>query len=195
MYDYISGKIAESTPSFVVVETGGIGYFIKISVNSYSQISEKNEIKLFLHQILREDTNDLYGFLDKSEREVFRLLITVSGIGANTAILMMSSLTTAEIQKAIQDGDVNTIKSVKGIGLKTAQRVIVDLRDKIGKVETGSDDILSAPSNANADEALAALVMLGFNKKTAQKAVNKITKTEKNLSAEEIIKKSLKSLS
>ncbi len=195
MFEYINGKVAELNGSYAILEAGGIGYFIKISLNTYTKLKEKKEAKLFLHQVLREDTNDLYGFIDKSGREIFRLLISVSGIGANTARVMLSSLTTAEVQKAILENDVNTIKSVKGIGIKTAQRVIVDLRDKIGKVAADSGDIFDVSSNTNKDESLSALVMLGFSKKLAEKAIDKATKSDKNLSVEDIIKKSLKSLS
>ena len=194
MYEYIKGKIIELTPSFVIIETAEIGYFIKISLNSYSQISDKSEIKLFLHQILREDTNDLFGFFLKVEREIFRLLISVSGIGANTARLMLSSLKPEEIKTAILTNDVSTIKSVKGIGVKTAQRVIIDLKDKIDKIGATDIDILPL-DNTNKQEAISALVMLGFTKKSAEKAVNKIIKTENNLTVEDIVKKSLKSLS
>ncbi len=194
MFEYINGKVAELNGSYAILEAGGIGYFIKISLNTYTKLKEKKEAKLFLHQVLREDTNDLYGFIDKSGREIFRLLISVSGIGANTARVMLSSLTTAEVQKAILENDVNTIKSVKGIGIKTAQRVIVDLRDKIGKV-AADDSIFDVSSNTNKDESLSALVMLGFSKKLAEKAIDKATKADKNLSVEDIIKKSLKTLS
>jgi len=195
MFEYINGKIAELNGSYAIIEAAGIGYFIKISLNTYSFLKDKTEAKLYLHQVLREDTNDLYGFIDKPGREIFRLLISVSGIGANTARVMLSSLTTAEIQKAILENDVNTIKSIKGIGIKTAQRVIVDLRDKIGKVAADATDIFDTSSNANKDEALSALVMLGFTKKLAEKAIDKVTKSDNNLSVEDIIKKSLKTLS
>jgi len=195
MFEYINGKIAELNGSYAIIEAAGIGYFIKISLNTYSFLKDKTEAKLYLHQVLREDTNDLYGFIDKPGREIFRLLISVSGIGANTARVMLSSLTTAEIQKAILENDVNTIKSIKGIGIKTAQRVIVDLRDKIGKVAADATDIFDTSSNTNKDEALSALVMLGFTKKLAEKAIDKVTKSDNNLSVEDIIKKSLKTLS
>ncbi len=195
MFEYIFGKISELNGTFVIVEAAGVGYFIKISLNTYSKLKEEKEAKLFVHQVLREDTNDLYGFFDKAEREIFRLLISVSGIGANTGRVMLSSLTTGEIQKAILENDVNTIKSVKGIGIKTAQRVIVDLRDKIGKVSADDINIFDTTNDKNQEEALAALVMLGFTKKLAEKAVKKITKKENNLSVEDILKKSLKTLS
>jgi len=195
MFEYINGKIAELNGSYTIIETAGIGYFIKISLNTYSLLKDKTDAKLYLHQVLREDTNDLYGFIDKPGREIFRLLISVSGIGSNTARVMLSSLTTAEIQKAILENDVNTIKSIKGIGIKTAQRVIVDLRDKIGKVAADATDIFDTSSNTNKDESLSALVMLGFTKKLAEKAIDKATKSDNNLSVEDIIKKSLKTLS
>ncbi len=195
MFEYINGKIAELNGSYAIIEAAGIGYFIKISLNTYSLLKDKTEAKLYLHQVLREDTNDLYGFIDKPGREIFRLLISVSGIGSNTARVMLSSLTTAEIQKAILENDVNTIKSIKGIGIKTAQRVIVDLRDKIGKVAADATDIFDTSSNTNKDESLSALVMLGFTKKLAEKAIDKATKSDNNLSVEDIIKKSLKTLS
>ena len=194
MYDYIKGKITDINPSFVVIENSNIGYFIKISLNSFTEISEKKEIKLFLHQIIREDTNDLYGFFENSEREIFRLLISVSGIGANTARMMLSSLKPEEIKTAIISNDVATIKSVKGIGVKTAQRVIIDLKDKIEKIGATDTQILPL-DNTNKQEALSALVMLGFTKKSAEKAITKIMKKENNLSVEELVKKTLKSLS
>ena len=194
MYEYIKGKITDLNPSFVVVETSDIGYFIKISLNSFTEISKKKEIKLFLHQIIREDTNDLYGFFENSEREIFRLLISVSGIGANTARVMLSSLKPIEIKTAIISNDVATIKSVKGIGVKTAQRVIIDLKDKIEKIGTSDNEIIPV-DNTNKQEALSALVMLGFTKKSAEKAITNIMKKENNLSVEELVKKTLKSLS
>ena len=195
MFEYIKGKITEINPSFVIIETQNIGYFIKISLNSFSQISEKAEIKLYLHQILREDTNDLYGFFSKNEREIFRLLISVSGIGPNTANIMLSSLKSEEIKIAITTEDVNTIKSVKGIGIKTAQRVIIDLKDKIAKIGDDDFETILTPQSSNRNEALSALVMLGFSKKLAEKAIDKILKKENNLSIEELVKLSLKTLS
>ena len=194
MFEYIKGKITGANPSFVVVETSNIGYFIKISLNTYSQITEKSEIKLYLHQILREDTNDLYGFSENSEREIFRLLISVSGIGANTARVMLSSLKPEEIKTAISTNDVATIKSIKGIGVKTAQRVIIDLKDKIDKIGIADSDVIPI-DNTNKQEALSALVMLGFTKKSAEKVLNNIIKKEGNLTVEELVKKSLKGLS
>lgn len=195
MYEYISGEIAEISPSYVVIEAGKIGYFISISLTTFEQINEKKEAKLYIHQILREDTNDLYGFADKSEREIFRQLISVSGIGANTARLMLSSLKPVQIIEAIETGDVNTIKSIKGIGAKTAQRVIVDLKDKVGKINSSDELPFLSEANTNTEEAISALTMLGFNKKTAEKVVQGLIKVNKNATVEELVKLGIKNMS
>ncbi len=192
MFDFISGKIAELTPSYVVLEVGGLGFFINISLQTYSALTDKENAKLFIHRILREDADTLYGFFSRDEREIFRLLISVSGIGGNTARLMLSSLTADEIRKAILTNDVSLIKSVKGIGLKTAQRIIVDLKDKIDK---GSETVLDGVSANNITEAVNALVVLGFNKKSAEIAVRKVYKANPGLSVENLVKESLKQLS
>lgn len=194
MYEFISGEIIEISPSFAIIEAGGIGYFINISLLTYENLNTNKTAKVFIHQIIREDTNSLFGFGEKSEREIFRQLISVSGIGANTARLMLSSLKPAEIVKAILEGDVTTIKSVKGIGLKTAQRVIVDLKDKVGKIET-DDTLPFATANPVVEEAVSALVMLGFNKKMAEKAIQKISKSNNNLSVEELVKTGIQTMS
>lgn len=194
MYEFISGEIIEISPSFAIIEAAGIGYFINISLLTYENLNTKKTAKVFIHQIIREDTNSLFGFGEKSEREIFRQLISVSGIGANTARLMLSSLKPAEIVKAILEGDVTTIKSVKGIGLKTAQRVIVDLKDKVGKIET-DDTLPFATANPVVEEAVSALVMLGFNKKMAEKAIQKISKSNNNLSVEELVKTGIQTMS
>lgn len=195
MYEYILGEIVEISPSFVVIETGGIGYFVNISLTTYEKINSQKEVKLFLYQLLREDTNELFGFADKHEREVFKYLISVSGIGANTARLMLSSLTPEEVEKAIIDGDVQKIKSVKGIGLKTAQRVIVDLKDKVGK---NTEDGLPFAENKQSqiiDEAITALTMLGFNKKQAEKNLKEIAKKNKYESVEDLVKAGIRAMS
>lgn len=193
MIDYIKGPITRITPTFLTVETGGLGYLIHISLTTYSKLEGKHEYKILIHEVIREDSHQLFGFADNEEREIFRLLISVSGVGANTARMMLSSLTHIEIEKAIALSDVNVLKSVKGIGLKTAQRIIVDLKDKLGK-HAGSDEIFAIADNTKREEALSALVMLGFAKSTVAKVLDKIIREEKNLTVEDLIKKALKNL-
>jgi holliday junction DNA helicase RuvA len=193
MIDYIKGTIAQSNPTFITLETGGIGYFINISVNTFSKLEAKTEIKILIHEVIREDTHQLFGFADSIERDIFRLLISVTGVGANTARMMLSSITPEEIEKAILGSDVNILKSVKGIGLKTAQRIIVDLKDKLGK-QAGSGEIFTFSDNTKREEALSALVMLGFAKNAVSKVLDKIVREEKNLTVEDMIKRALKNL-
>ncbi len=194
MYEYIKGEIAEISPSFVIVETAGIGYLINISLNTYEKIYNSKNVKIFIHQVIREDSNSFFGFADKSEREIFRQLISVSGIGANTARLMLSSLKPAEIVRAILKEDENTIKSVKGIGLKTAQRVIIDLKDKVSKIET--TDLFDAQiSSPVAQEAVYALVQLGFSKKNSEQIVQKITKSKPDITVEQLVKLGIQNMS
>ena len=193
MIDYIKGTITRVTPTFITLETGGIGYFINISVTTFSKLEGKNEFKILVHEVIREDTHQLFGFADSGERDIFRLLISVTGVGANTARMMLSSLSPGEIEKAILGSDVNILKSVKGIGLKTAQRIIVDLKDKLGK-QAGSGEIFTFSDNTNREEALSALVMLGFAKSAVSKILDKIVREEKNLTVEDMIKRALKNL-
>ncbi|MGM0635551.1 MAG: Holliday junction branch migration protein RuvA [Bacteroidota bacterium] len=193
MITQLKGKLVEKNPTYVVIECHGVGYFVNISLHSFDLIPDQENITLYTHLHIREDAHTLYGFVEKPEREVFRKLISVSGIGASTARLMFSSLSPKEIIQAIAQGDVDTIKSVKGIGAKTAQRVIIDLKDKIDKVETDSD-ILTFKSNTNRDEALSALETLGYTKKQAEKVIAKIVKAEPDASSETIIKLALKNL-
>jgi Holliday junction DNA helicase RuvA len=193
MINYIKGTITEINPASVTVETGGIGYFISISVNTFSKLDGKTDIKILIHEVIREDAHQLFGFADKEEREMFRLLISVSGIGANTARMMLSSLTPGEIEKAIGESNVNLLKSVKGIGLKTAQRIIVDLKDKVGK-QAASSEIFTFEDNTRREEALSALVMLGFARSAVSKVLDKIIREEKNLTVEDLIKRALKNL-
>jgi Holliday junction DNA helicase RuvA len=193
MIEYIKGTITQTTPTFVIVETGGIGYFINISVNTFSKLEGKSEFKILVHEVIREDAHQLFGFADEGEREIFRLLISVSGVGASTARMMLSSLNPGEIEKAISGSNVDLLKSVKGIGLKTAQRIIVDLKDKIGK-HAGSGEIFAFADNRNRDEALSALVMLGFAKSAVAKVLDKIVREEMNLTVEDMIKRALKNL-
>lgn len=195
MIDYIKGTIAELTPTEVVVECGNIGYISLISLQTYSQFEGKEEVKVYLHHILREDEELYYGFASKEEREIFRLLVSVSGVGAATARMMLSSLTCDEIRNAIIGEDVNKIKSVKGIGLKSAQRVIIELKDKITKGAGNADSgIIFAQSNTVADEATTALIMLGFSKPAVQKVVGNILKKTPSAPVEVIIKQALQSL-
>jgi Holliday junction DNA helicase RuvA len=193
MIEYIKGAITQITPTFLTIESGGIGYFINISINTFSNLEGKSDYRILIHEVIREDTHQLFGFADSAEREIFRLLISVSGVGANTARMMLSSLNPEEIEKAILGSDVNILKSVKGIGLKTAQRIIVDLKDKLGK-QSGSGEIFTLPDNTNREEALSALVMLGFAKGAVSKVLDKIVRDEKNLTVEDMIKRALKNL-
>ncbi len=194
MYEYIVGKLEEVTPTSAIVESSGVGYYINISLQTYSAIDGKKEIKLFLHQVVREDAHLLYGFATIAERELFRLLISVSGVGANTARLILSSLSVPEIQTAIATENINLIKQVKGIGLKTAQRIIVDLKDKVTAVSGFSSEIVGGVNNTSKQEALSALVMLGFAKVAAEKVLDQVIKSEGNLPVEGLIKMSLKRL-
>ncbi len=197
MIEYICGRIKELNPSFVVIENNGIGYFINISLQTYSYLStkEEQETHLKIHQIIREDAHLLYGFHNHKERGVFRLLLSVSGIGANTARLILSSMPPAEIQQAIQQEDVNALKNIKGIGAKSAQRIIIDLKDKMGEEEMeSSKEISPVINNTLQNEALSALTTLGFNKIAAQKTVGKIIKENADIGVEALVKESLKRL-
>jgi len=193
MIEYIKGNIATINPARLVLETGGIGYFINISVNTFTRLEGKTEAMIIIHEVIREDTHQLFGFADSEERDIFRALISVSGVGANTARMVLSSLNPHDVEIAIVEADVNVLKSVKGIGLKTAQRIIVDLKDKLGKTAPSGEFFTSA-DNTIREEALSALVMLGFTKSAVIKALDKIIKEEKNLSVEDLIKRALKNL-
>ena len=195
MIDYIKGTIEELTPTETTVENHGIGYKILISLQTYEGLNGKGEAKIYIHHYLREDEELYYGFASKDERELFRLLIGVSGIGASTARMMLSSLTSDEIRNAIIAEDINKIKSIKGIGLKSAQRLILELKDKVVKGGgTDSTSIFAPSSNSSADEACTALVMLGFTKANVTKAVTAVLKESPGASLEEIIKLALKKL-
>ena len=195
MIDYIKGQITEINPTGVILETYGIGYRILVSLQTYEGLNGKNEAKVYIHHYLREDEELYYGFASKDERELFRLLIGVSGIGASTARMMLSSLTSDEIRNAILAEDINKIKSIKGIGLKSAQRLILELKDKVVKGGgTDSTSLFSSASNTATDEAVTALVMLGFTKANVTKAVTAVLKENPAAGLEEIIKQSLKRL-
>jgi Holliday junction DNA helicase RuvA len=193
MIDYITGRVTELNPAFAVVECNGIGYSINISLNTYAVLERADSCKILIHEAIREDAYILYGFADADERDLFRHLISVSGVGAGTARMVLSSMKPADLRLAITEGDVNSIKAVKGIGLKTAQRIIVDLKDKIGK-HTGSGEIIAFSDNTAREEALSALVMLGFARNSAGKAVDNLLKEEKSLPVEEIVRRALKLL-
>lgn len=193
MFEYIKGAVSELKPSHIVIEANSVGYFIAISLNTYTQLNGIENVKIYIHQVIREDAHLLYGFASQAERELFRMLISVNGIGSNTAIMMLSSLTTDEIKTAILNENINLLKSIKGIGIKTAQRVIIDLKDKIGK-SPASGQILQLPDNTIRNEALSALIMLGFAKKAVETELDKILTKNANLPVESIIKLALKSL-
>ncbi|MDP3359587.1 MAG: Holliday junction branch migration protein RuvA [Lutibacter sp.] len=193
MITHIRGKLVEKNPTYAVVETNGVGYWLNISLNTYSQLPDNEFVMLYTHLSIKEDAHTLYGFINKTEREIFRLLISVSGVGPSIARTMLSSMTTDEIQQAIASNNVSVIQSVKGIGVKTAQRVLVDLRDKISKTYA-IDEVYISQSNTIKNEALSALEVLGFNKKQVEKVVDKILAEDKNLSVEVLIKNALKNL-
>jgi Holliday junction DNA helicase RuvA len=193
MIDYIRGTISQITPTFVTIETCGVGYLINISLSTFTKLEGQTEFRILVHEVIREDAHQLFGFADKEERDIFRLLISVTGVGASTARMMLSSLSYAEVEKAVIGSDVNTLKGVKGIGLKTAERIIVDLRDKIGK-QTGTGEIFTLTDNTKREEALSALVMLGFARSAVLKALDKIVREDRTLTVEDMINKALKNL-
>ena len=199
MIEYIKGELTELTPTFATVEAAGVGYGLNISLNTFSAIQTKKEVKLYVFEAIREDAYVLYGFVNKKEREMFELLISVSGVGANTARMMLSGMSVAELCNAISTGNAKLIQAIKGIGKMTAQRIIVDLRDKI--VALGiADEIpvggaIAAPvNNAVRDEAVAALTMLGFSPAPAQKVVMQILQEQPALPVEQVVKLALKQL-
>jgi holliday junction DNA helicase RuvA len=193
MIEYLSGKIIELNPAHVVIDINGVGYYTHISLNTYSALSGHQQTHLLIHEIIREDAHLLYGFHNFDERELFRMLVSVSGVGANTGILFLSSMNPAELKAAIVTGDVNKLKAVKGIGLKTAQRIIVELKDKLEKTPI-SINIFATPNNTVREEALSALVTLGFVKKSAEKVIDKIMSEAPDNSVEQIIKVALKQM-
>lgn len=192
MFEYIKGKVEELSPALAVIETAQIGYALNISLNTHAALEGKTEAKLYVYEAIREDAFTLYGFSEKSERDLFLLLISVSGVGANTARMILSSFSVEELQAIISGENVNQLKAVKGIGLKTAQRIIIDLKDKVGK-ET-SPIGAQIQSNNNREEALTALVLLGFNRSASAKVVDKIIASDPTITLEKIIKDALKQL-
>ncbi|HEU4497651.1 MAG TPA: Holliday junction branch migration protein RuvA [Flavobacterium sp.] len=193
MITHIYGRLVEKNPTDVVIDCNGIGYQVNISLHTYSLLPDAESIRLFTYLQIKEDAHTLFGFVEKSEREIFKMLLSVSGIGASIARTMLSSLEPKQIIQALASGDVTTIQSIKGIGSKTAQRAILDLKDKVLKLYD-IDEVSISQDNTNKDEALSALEVLGFNRKLAEKSVEKIVKENPNTSIENIIKLALKNL-
>jgi len=193
MIAHLQGKLIEKSPTEVVIDCGGVGYQVNISLHTYSLLPQSETIKLFTYLQIKEDAHTLFGFVEKSEREIFKMLLSVSGIGASIARTMLSSLEPKQIIQALAVGDLGTIQSIKGIGSKTAQRAILDLKDKVVKLYD-LDEVSMHQSNTNKDEALSALEVLGFNKKLAEKAVEKVVNLDPEATVESIIKQALKNL-
>jgi Holliday junction DNA helicase RuvA len=193
MIAHIQGKLVEKTPTEVVIDCNGVGYHINISLHTYTLLPNTDFVKLFTHLIIKEDAHSLYGFVEKSEKEIFKMLLTVSGIGAGIARTMLSSLEPKQIIQALASGDVGTIQSIKGIGTKTAQRAILDLKDKVLKIYD-LDEVSISQNNTNRDEALSALEVLGFVRKASEKVVEKVLKETPDATIEFIIKQALKNL-
>ena len=193
MIAHLQGKLVEKSATHVIIDCGGVGYHVNISLHTYSLLPTNDLIKLYTYLQIKEDAHTLFGFMEKSEREIFKLLLSVSGIGAGIARTMLSSLNPKQITNAIASGDVGTIQSIKGIGSKTAQRVILDLKEKVLKL-FDLDEVSMTQSNTNRDEALSALEVLGFVRKSAEKVIEKIVKDDPEASVESIIKQALKNL-
>ncbi len=193
MIAHLQGKLIEKSPTEVVIDCGGVGYHVNISLHTYSLLPQSDTIKLFTYLQIKEDAHTLFGFVEKSEREIFKMLLSVSGIGASIARTMLSSLEPKQIIQALAVGDIGTIQSIKGIGSKTAQRAILDLKDKVVKLYD-LDEVSMHQSNTNKDEALSALEVLGFNRKLAEKVVEKVLISDPQASVESIIKQALKNL-
>ncbi|MBO5612341.1 MAG: Holliday junction branch migration protein RuvA [Prevotella sp.] len=202
MIEYIRGELTELTPALAVVEAAGVGYALNISLNTYSAIQGKKEVKLLVHEAIqaggRDDSYTLYGFSSQQERQLYRLLITVSGVGANTARMILSSMTSAELCNVISTGNEKMLKTVKGIGLRTAQRIIVDLRDKIissgiaQELPAGGSSVAAIVDNAVKDEAVGALTMLGFSPAPSAKAVDELLRNQPDMPVEQVVKLALK---
>jgi len=193
MITQLKGRMIEKSPTEIVIDCNGVGYLVNISLNTFSKLSDSENISLYTHLQVKEDSHTLFGFFEKTERNLFRQLISVSGIGASTARTMLSSLTPGEIQSAIVSGNVSVIQSVKGIGLKTAQRVIIDLKDKVSLISE-NNQFIGNISNTNQDEALSALEVLGYNRKQTSKLIEMLVNNSPEMSVEELIKGALNKL-
>jgi Holliday junction DNA helicase RuvA len=193
MITQLKGRMIEKSPTEIVIDCNGVGYLVNISLNTFSKLSDSESISLYTHLQVKEDSHTLFGFYEKTERNLFRQLISVSGIGASTARTMLSSLTPSEIQSAIVSGNVSVIQSVKGIGLKTAQRVIIDLKDKMSLISE-NNQFIGNISNTNQDEALSALEVLGYNRKQTSKLIEMLVNNSPEMSVEELIKRALNKL-
>ena len=194
MITHIQGRLVELNPAFVVIECNGVGYLLNISLNTYSKLGESESCRLYSHLVIKEDSHTLYGFHNKLERQIFRLLISVSGVGASTARVILSSMLPEEIRDAIVSENIALITSVKGIGAKTAQRIIIDLKDKMTDLQIGNVDILNVKNNNKRNEALSALETLGFSIKDINKVLDSVFSENPDASVEQVIKMSLKKL-
>ena len=193
MIAYLQGRLSEKYPTHVVIECQGVGYEVHVSLHTYSKLGDQEQIKLLTHLNIKEDSHTLYGFCDDFERAIFRLLLSVSGIGTNTARTMLSSVSPGELKDAVIREDVRLIQSIKGIGAKTAQRIILDLKDKMFKL-TGDSKTIASPHNTNKEEALSALEILGFSRKSAEPILEKIDQANPSLTVEDLIKMTLKQI-
>ncbi len=193
MYEYIRGTVAEVAPAYAVLDVGGVGYYLHISLETFSVIEHQREATLYVHYVVREDAQLLYGFATKAERELFRLLISVSGVGGNTARMILSTYSPRELQGIISAGNAVLLKNVKGLGLKTAQKIIVELSGKLVALD-GAADAVAAPGSEATDEAIAALVMLGFARTAAEKAVRTVVRQSPSAAVEEMVRMALKIL-
>ncbi len=194
MIEYIEGRVSERNPAYIVIDCNGIAYFIHVSLNTFTQVKEAKHLKLFIHQVIREDAHQLYGFYDSEERKIFRHLISVSGVGANTARMILSSLSVFDVQNAILSGNVATLQKIKGIGSKSAQRIIVDLKDKISKQDFTAEATDTQFTNIR-EEAVLALSMLGFTRSASEKTIDKILNNNSSeITVEELLKQALKNL-
>ena len=193
MITHLSGKLVEKNPTFIIIECHGVGYFLNISLHTFSLLPHDENVKIYTHLQVKEDSHTLFGFMDKAEREIFLLLISISGIGPSIARTMLSSLNPSQVRDAIANGEVATIQAIKGIGAKTAQRVIVELKDKILKVYD-MDEVSLQSNNTSKEEALSALEVLGFTRRQSEKVVDRVLSQDSSLSVENIIKQALKNL-